>query len=254
MGQHNRPAPKDFLQLHRSVRYVAPDALRMLPPFLLAAALSVWMAYRGTTLVDLHEALRKRILQGIGVPISGYETLASLGLEHARAAISPMASYQGSPWLLAAVCTIASAILLFVYARAKLSRGVVVCALAVLAASAAVTLFQSLTPRDTAFFTGFWLRCEFVVWILTPWLMAILAGIIMPSWWAGAFWVAAVPAYAVAWSAVRLAFCTGLLYYAGPVLILPLWSIFGLLADILSLCFFYSLAIYQAGSLRRRAI
>ena len=118
--------------MHRSVRYVVPDVARMLPPFLLAAALSVWMAYKGTALVGLHEAFRQRILQGIGVPVTGYRTLASLGLENARAAISPVASYQGRPWLFAAVCTIASAILLLVYTRVKLSRSVVICALAVL--------------------------------------------------------------------------------------------------------------------------
>jgi hypothetical protein len=254
MRQPDRPAPKKFLQLHRSFRYVAPDAVRMLPPFLLAAGLSVWMAYQGTALISLHEGFRGRILEGIGVPVTGYETLASLGLEGARAAISPMASYQGRPWLLAAVCAMAAAFFLAVYARVKLTRSVVICALAVLAVSAAVTLSQSFTPGDSGFFTVFWLRCEFVIWILTPWLMAILAGIIMPSPWASACWIAAAPAYAVVWSAVRLAFCTGLLYYSGPVLILLLWSIFGLLADLLSLCLFYSLAIYQAGSLRRRAI
>jgi len=82
----------------------------------------------------------------------------------------------------------------------------------------------------------------------------MLAAIIVPAWWASVCWVTAVPAYAILWSSVRLAFCTGLLYYSGPVLILLLWSMFGVLADLLSLCLFYSLAIYQAGSYNQRAM
>lgn len=254
MRQRDRPRPRHFLELHRSFRFIAPNPGRILSGFLLAAALSGGIVYQGAAILNIHETLRERILEWTGVPITGHTTITSFGMQNVRIAISPVASYRQRPWLLAAVCTIAAAIFLALYARVKLSRSLMIYASAVLAVSAVDIWFQSLVISDSIFFTGFWLRCEFVIWILTPWLMAMLASIVMPSRWAGAFWITAAPAYAIVWSALRLAFCTGLLYYSGPVLILLLWSLFGVLADLLSLCLFYSLAICQAVSLNRRAM
>jgi hypothetical protein len=254
MRQRDRPRPRHFLELHRSVRFIVPNPARILPGFFLAAALSAGIAYEGAALLNIHETLRERILEWTAVPISGHATIASFGMQNLRIAVSPVASYHRRPWLLTVVCTIAAAIFLGLGALVKLSRSLMIFALAVLAVSVVDLWFQPTVIRDSIFFTGYWLRCEFAIWILTPWLMAMLASIIMPSRLAGAFWITAAPAYAVLWSAVRLAFCTGLLYYAGSVLILLLWSLFGILADLLTLCLFYSLAVFQAGSLNRRAM
>jgi hypothetical protein len=254
MPQRDRPRPKHFLELHRSVRFIAPNPARILPGFFLAAAISGWIAYQGAAFLNIHEALRERILEWTGVPISGHATIASFGMQNLRIAVSPVASYHENPWLLSTVCTITAAIFLVLGARVKLSRSLMIFALAALVLSAVDLWLQPLVISDSTFFTAFWLRCEFVIWILTPWLMAMLVSVIMPSRLAGAFWITAAPAYAILWSAIRLAFCTGLLYYAGPVLILLLWSLLGILADLLALCLFYSLAVFQAGSLNRRAM
>jgi len=233
------------LKLHRSFRFTALNPARVILMFFLAAALSVGIAQQGVALIGAHEALRARILEWTGVPAAGYVTMASFGSENVPALTSPVASYHGKSWLLAAACLIPAVILLAIFARVKLSRSLMVFALALLAISAANEYFQSSATGDSLFFIRFWLRCEFVIWILMPWLMAILTSIITLSWWTSILWMVGASAYAVLWSAVRLAFCAGLLYYSGPVLTLLLWSVFGVLADLLSLCLFYSLAISQ---------
>ena len=254
MPQHDGPRPKHFLELHRSFRFVAPDPARILPGFLLAAALSGGIAYRGATLLHIHEILRERILEWTGVPISGYATIASFGMQNLRIAVSPVAVYHEHPWLLATVCTITAAICLVLCCAGEVEPEFDDPGIGRAGDIRRRPLVPAWRNKRLHLLHGILAAVRVRNLDSDPWLMAMLASIIMPSRLAGAFWITAAPAYAIFWSSVRLAFCTGLLYYSGPVLILLLWSIFGVLADLFSLCLFYSLAVFQARSINQRAM
>lgn len=243
---------KRFLELHRSFRFVAPGPFALISTLFAAAIMSVAIARFGTALLRIHEDLRTHVLAWTGIPINGFAPISVFGGADVRSPITPVAIYAGRPWLLPIVCAAAAAIFIGVYAYSHLSRSVMVFALLVLSISTVDSVVSPIGDGDSSFFGGFWLHCELAIWILIPWLVAMLAAIIVPSWWARFFWMIVAPAYSVFWSAVRLAFCAGLLYYAGPVLIVLLWSAFGVLAELLSLCLIYSLMAYQASLLYRR--
>lgn len=238
--------------MHRSFRFVAFSPFDLPGTLVLAVGLSAAISIFSANLLRVHEFVRLRFLQWSGIPISGFAHFSAFGGAYVRSPVSPTAIYAGRPWLLAVVCGAATAIFLAVYAYSKLSRSLMVMAMALLLISAAYSLWWPPDTPDSSFFGSFWLRCELAIWIFTPILVAMLAGIIVPSWWARILWITIAPAFSVIWSAARLAFCTGLLYYSGPVLALLLWAAFGLLAELLSLCLFYSLIAWQASLSNRR--
>ncbi len=240
---------RPFLEVPRGLRFVVFDPVSILSTLLTAAALSLAIARFGTLLLTFHEG---RILAWIGIPTSGFAAIAVFGGAAVRSPITVVADYAARPWLLATVCAAMAAVFCAIYAYSHLSRCMMVSALFLLLVSAADSLLSPVGKGDSNFFSAFWLRCELVIWILTPWLVAMLAGIVLPSWWARVLWIVVVPAYSIVWSAVRLTFCAGLLFYSGPILMLLLWSAFGVLAELLSLCLFYSLIVYQASSLYRQ--
>src|SRR5207249_2225723 len=154
--------------------------------------------------------------------------------------VTSFAAYEGRLWLPWLVCAAVMMLMAGTYLRVEIGRGIIGFGFILLAASAVQAFLQPQHATDSSFFAGYWLRCEFVIWILMPWIMSLLAGIIAFSWRARLFWIAVTPAYGIVWSAVRLTFCTGLLYFAGPALVGLLWFSFGILADLLFLCAFYS--------------
>jgi hypothetical protein len=243
---------RPFLELPRGLRFVVFEPVSILTTLLTAAALSLAIARFGTLLLTFHEGLRERMLAWTGIPTSGFAAVAVFGGAVVRSPITLVADYATLPWLLATVSIAVAAVFCAIYAYSHLSRSMMLAALFLLLVSAADSLLSPVGKGDSNFFSAFWLRCELVIWILTPWLVAMLAGIVLPTWWARLLWIMVVPAYSIVWSAVRLTFCAGLLFYAGPVLMLLLWSAFGILAELLSLCLFYSLIVYQASSLYRQ--
>jgi len=244
--------PKHFLELPRAFRSTPVPWPGVSFGLLVAAALSVGIVRFGSQLLTFHESLRQLILVFDGIPMTDFLPFTAFANISTHVALTPMADYRGHPWLLIAVCAIGGSILLALYLRLQLGRAFMVVLMVMLVSSAAQAVALPDFGRRDAFLVTFWLRFELVNWILAPWLTAIICSLVEPSWWVRAFWITAAPVYVFLWSAARLSFCTIALYYAGPALILILWTVFGILSDLVSVCLFYSLMVYFSRiSLRR---
>lgn len=241
---------KHFLKNHRSFRFVSFRLVAVVAVFAAAAVLSTLIALSGSRLMGVHESLRRQLMEWAGVPVSGSEMVTLFGGAAVASPIARILPAASMPQVLPVVCGIVLIVLTAIYAWSKVSRSLVVFVAILLAVSALDTFLNP--PVGSSFFAGYWIRYELALWIVLPWIVAILAVCIMPSVFASIVWMVAVPAYSLVWSAARLALCAGLLYHTGPVLLLILWFIFGIMAEVLSLCFFYSLIAWQAGFLYRQ--
>jgi hypothetical protein len=141
---------------------------------------------------------------------------------------------------------LASLALLTLYRFVPLARSFLTFVLTLLAASAAALHFFPSSELTAAAFSQMWLRGELLVWLLLPAFGAILFAVIERSPVKVALWMVGVQGYAVVWSAVRLAFCLGVLQYGGAVLLPMLWFCLGLLADFTYLVVAYSLVASHA--------
>ena len=92
-------------------------------------------------------------------------------------------------------------------------------------------------------FAQIWLRGEFLVWLLLPWVSALLFILTMPSVAAGVGWALSMQAYAIFWSALRFVFCLGVLHFTGILFLPLLWFSLGILFDMVYILTFYSLAL-----------
>jgi hypothetical protein len=64
----------------------------------------------------------------------------------------------------------------------------------------------------------------------------------------GVGWAVVIQLYGFLWSAFRLAFFIGVMHFSGILFIPLLWFTFGLLADIVYIMVFYSLAVHWIAS------
>lgn len=243
---------KHLLKLHRSFRFVTFRSGVVLATFAAAAALSATITLSGTRLLGLHENLRRLFLRWTSIPISGFQQIRVFGSTTVLAPVTPIMPAGSRPWVAPLIYAVIIVTLAVTYFSSKFSRSLVVFGVILMMISAGDGFLNP--PAGSSFLPGYWLRYEFVLWILLPWIVAILAASIMPSAWVSILWMIAVPAYTVIWSAVRLALCSGLLFHAGSTFLLLFWSIFGIIAEVLSLCFFYSVIAWQASSLYRRQL
>jgi len=133
---------------------------------------------------------------------------------------------------------------MLIHRRVPLSRNFVVFLLILLCAAGAVIVFNPSFYFDSAMFEQIWLRGEILVWIILPWVSAFLFVLTLPSAPTGVAWALLVQVYAVVWSAVRLAFCLGVLHYTGILFLPLLWFCLGLLFDLVYILVFYSLALH----------
>jgi len=111
-------------------------------------------------------------------------------------------------------------------------------------AAGAVIVLNPSFYFDSAMYEKTWLRGEILVWILLPWVSAFLFVLTLPSLAAGLVWSLWTEAYAIIWSAVRLAFCLGTLHYTGILFLPLLWFCFGILFDLVYVLLFYSMALH----------
>jgi hypothetical protein len=213
--------------------------------FVVAAVISVSLFVFGSRLLALHEAFRQRILVFAGIPLVGSGDFRAFPGIGAQVALTPVPSYHGERWKPLAICTVVAVLLLIPFLRSRLTHSLIVFAWMLLALSAATIVFEPASRGDMEFFVSFWLRTEFVLWILIPFLVSSVTGLTEPSWVVRTLSTVGAPLYAILWSAMRLAFCAGILFLTGPVLMLFLWSVFGLTFDLLSLCTFYSLIVWR---------
>lgn len=138
-------------------------------------------------------------------------------------------------------------VLMGVYARVELARNFIVFLLVLLFLAAGVMVFSPSSEVTSVEFSQIWLRGEILVWLLLPWFSAGLLVLLQPTVWPGVIWAVLMQAYGFLWSAVRLAFCLGVLHFSGLLLMPLLWFTLGLLADVLYIVVFLSLSTRVAG-------
>lgn len=233
-----------FLDLPRAFRSTPVPWSGGVFGIILAGAISTGIIRFGSRLLSLHEALRQLVLGFDGIPMTDSIPFTAFASISTHVAQTPMADYRGHPWLLVAVCGGVATCLMALYFRLNLGRTFTVVLMVMLVSSTAQALALPEFGRHDAFLVTFWLRFELIDWILAPWLVAIICTLVEPSLLIRSCWIAAAPGYVFLWSAARLSFCTIALYYAGPALILILWTVFGILSDLVSVCLFYSLIVY----------
>lgn len=230
---------KRFSELHRSMRFADTSGVALSLSIIAAIGLSVAGVYFASQIVGIHQQIVHWILAQAGIPLAG---------------VVAFPDYSGEPGLEIATGAITAVVLLGMYLLVKMSRTLVILFLALLGASVLNLSLGGGFGADARAFTALWLRFEFVAWIAIPWLMAVFAGLIMPAGWAPLFWTIMPPFYAIVWSAVRLAFCLGVLQFTGPLLGPVLWFGMGALADMLYISAFYSFIAGHGSHLRRTEV
>jgi hypothetical protein len=136
--------------------------------------------------------------------------------------------------------------LIFAHRRFPLGRNFVIFLMILLCASGIVVLFVPSFSFDAVVYSQIWLRGEILIWLLLPWVSALLFVLTLPSIAGGFLWAFLIELYVVFWSALRLAFCLGVLHYTGILFLPLLWFVLGILFDLVVVLFFYSLALQQS--------
>ena len=133
-----------------------------------------------------------------------------------------------------------------IYRKVALARNFLIFLAILLFAAAAVIVFNPSFSFDSAMYQQIWLRGEVLVWLILPWVAAFLFILTMPSLVPGVAWTLLMEGYAIVWSAVRLAFCLGVLHFTGLLFLPLLWFCLGLLFDVLYVILFYALALNRS--------
>jgi hypothetical protein len=199
-------------------------------------------------LLARHNQISTVLLRLCDVPLEGstqVDVFAPIG--SAEVVTTSVFHLNQQPVRVAILFVSAVLVLLAVYGRVELARNFVVFLLVLLLAAAAIMVFASNAEITSAEFSQIWLRGEFLVWLLLPWFSAGLLVVLQPSAWPGLLWAVLMQAYGFFWSAIRLAFCLGVLHYSGLLFMPLLWFTLGLLADVLYIVVFLSLSTRVAG-------
>ncbi len=236
-----------FIHPHRSVRSFPITRLRLFVSLAIAFAASISVGYFGSALLAAHGRLTESTLRLTGIPFSGYrnvEVFPSLWDASVPEVFVP--HMQSNMALTAVLFSIAIVILVVIYRTNPLSRGLVVFLAILVCTAVAAILISPTFYFDSAEYHQIWLRGELLVWILLPWASAFLFMLAIPSLSTGLMWALLVQVYAIAWSAVRLAFCLGIFHFSGVLFLPLLWFALGILFDLVYLVLFYSWALHSA--------
>ena len=213
-----------------------------------AVLLCCAVAAQGTRLIEVHGAICRFLLALARVPLAGMDTIdvfAQFG--PATVPVTPIPSYGPNPVRATVLFIVSVLLLLAIHRRVALARNFVVFLITLLLAAAGVIAVNPAFQFSSSAFTQIWLRTEVLVWLLLPWVSGFFV-LIHPSTLRGVFWVLAAQIYAFLWSALRLAFCLGVLHYTGILFLPVLWFCLGLLSDSLFVLLFYSGVVYHAGA------
>lgn len=223
---------------------------RIVLAVLTAAALITIVAARNDDLFYSHNRLCVAILKLAEIPAGG-EQIVDVFPGFGRAAVpgTPVTRLETNPIRIGLLFAAGLIVLIAVYRRFPLARGFVLFLLALLLITAVAVSFL---PKSTQFgaveFSQIWLRGEILVWLLLPLFSAGMFMLIQPYWLTGVCWTVGVQAFGFLWSAARLAFCIGVMHFSGVLFIPLLWFALGLLADMVYLMVFYSMAVHWSTS------
>jgi hypothetical protein len=236
---------REFIHPHRSVRSFPISRTRFFAALGMAAVVSSAAAYFGSTLLVVHSQLSSFVLRCTRIPINGVQTLEIF--PHLGPVVAPQITFHNSradPLRTGLLFAVSVTGLVLIHRRVPLSRNFVVFLIVLLCTAGAVIIFNPSFYFDCAMFEQIWLRGEILVWILLPWISVFLFILTVPSVAGGAVWALLLQIYAMLWSALRLAFCLGVLHYTG-ILYLPfLWFCLGILFDLVYVLVFYSLVLH----------
>jgi len=238
---------REFIYPHRAVRAVNVSRWRALGALVTAATVSGLTFWKSSFILDLHSGLTQFLLRLARIPFDGVRPV-QVFQELAGTAAAPEVAFQsyGQAQMLPGILVlIAGGALAVIYGRFPLLRGMVLFLGALLAAGVA-TLWLPNARLDGVTFHQVWLRSEGLVWLILPWMFSFLLVLGQPAWSLGLAMTLAATALEFFWSAARLAFCLGLLHYAGNVLMPLAWFCLGLLTDVVFVVACYSIVIFLA--------
>ncbi len=238
---------REYIYPHRSVRSFPISAQRVFAALGLAFVLSAAVLYFGTRLLDVHNLVSRFILKYTSIPIMrarSIDIFPGLGPVDIPDVLQPM--NRASPLRNGIFFAAALTALIFAHRRFPLGRNFVVFLMILLCASGIVVIFVPSFSFDAVVYSQIWLRGEILIWLLLPWVSALLFVLTLPSIAGGFLWALLIELYVVFWSALRLAFCLGVLHYTGILFLPLLWFVLGILFDLVVVLFFYSLALQQS--------
>ena len=232
---------------HRSVRGLHVTAARLVIAVIVAAFLSVGVYLSRERLLFEHNRISRGLVELCDLTVLGVQTVDVFGPIGSTPVVVTKVFRFGDAPVRVGILFMASVIgLLAIHRRVQLARNFVVFLLILLLVAVGVMVFSQSFEIGSAEFAQIWLRMEVLVWLLVPWFSAFLFVLLEPAVWLGILWALAVQAYAFLWSAFRLAFCLAVVHYSGLLFVPLLWFCLGLLADLVYLMVFYSLATHTA--------
>ncbi len=236
-----------FIQPHRSVRSLTIPRQRLFIALAIALTASIFVGFFGNALLTAHSSLADSILRLTGIPSGLHQTVEVYpSIWYATVPGVFIPRMQSNLRLTALLFSISVATLVVIFRTLPLSRGLVVFMMILVCTSTAAILISPKFHFDSYEFHQIWLRGELLVWILLPWASAFLLVLTIPSLTTGLLWAFLVQVYALAWSAVRLAFCLGIFHFSGVLFLPLLWFALGILFDLVYIVLFYSLALHTA--------
>ncbi|MEO8100275.1 MAG: hypothetical protein ABI811_21425 [Acidobacteriota bacterium] len=199
-------------------------------------------------LLNQHNRIAAAVLHLAAVPTTGsthVDTFEQVG--SAEVVLTSVFSPGEQPVRPIALFGLALLILFVVRKTVALASSFLMFLLVILTVTAGIILFWPSSQISSDEFSQIWLRGEVLVWFLLPWLSASLLVLLQRAAWPGFLWAVALQAYAFVWSAIRLAFCLGVLHFSGLLFMPTLWFTLGLLADVLYIIVFLSLSARVSG-------
>lgn len=254
LGRHRRSPPmrRSFIYPHRSVRAIPARVTRFVVAGLTVLALTAAMAQFFHPLLVLHNRLCLAIVELCGIPIAGVlpvELFAQLGPAPVPVIAVPQLSDRSlEVWTL---FTATMLVLLGLHRRIPFARSLLLLLMTLLVMTLGVVVFHPASQFGSVEFAAMWLRSELLVWMVLPFLSVSIFVLTQPTMLFGVAWAMLTQIYGLAWSAIRLAFGIAMIHYTGILFAPIFWFAGGLLADVIYLVVFYSVAIQWAARGKR---
>jgi len=233
---------------HRSVRSIPLTGVRAGVAVLVALALTAGIYWFRAVLLEEHNRIASALLDISGIPSSGSERVDIFEpIGSAEVVTTSVFSPNQQPILVASLFAVVFIALFLVHRKVPLARSFVVFLFVILMITAGVIFVWPDTGITSAEFSQIWLRGAVLVWFVLPWISACLLVVLQHNLALGIVWAVVMQAYGFVWSAIRLAFCLGVLHFSGLLFMPLLWFTLGLLADVLYIVVFLSLSTRVAG-------
>jgi hypothetical protein len=246
----DRPGRKTrriYIYPHRSVRALPVTAFRLVAALSMAALLCGLTAYYAIELMNIHGRIAGFLMEFASIPTSGWEAVAIFpGLQPALAPVTTIPLFHAVTDGARMTLIAAIVILLLVSRHYVLTRSLAGFLIFLLIVSALVNSLKPDLHFESQTFGQIWLRGEMLVWLLMPWVSALLFVLPQPNIAEGFGWALLTQAYCILFSALRMVFSLGVLHHTGMLFLPLIWFGMGTLSDLVFLLFFYSISVYRA--------